>query len=68
MPSAKDQRVTNMKVKKTWLFTYLKEKYSHRLSTKMSALFDWGNTNLRFVEFHTQLSTNLTKHVADYSE
>ena len=28
VPFSKDLRVTNMKIKKTWLFNYLKERYS----------------------------------------
>ena len=52
IPASKDSKVTNLKIKKTWLAAYLKERYSQRLATKMSALFDWGNTYLRFADFH----------------
>jgi hypothetical protein len=60
VPASKDSRVTNMKIKKTWLNAYLKERYSQRLATKMCALLDWGNATMRFDAFHKELNTRLT--------
>jgi len=53
--------ILNVKIMRKTLLAYLKKRYTSRLASKMTCIFDWSNQQLEYDVFYSRMDAVLLR-------
>jgi len=63
-----NQKIDNVKTKRNGFRTYLQHRYHPRLSVKISALFDWQTTPMKYEQFFKTIESTILRPSETYDD